>query len=70
MSTEWCYVCGEEFDPQKDDGQMVVTFKQTLECPEEIEYMCHECVDKAIMEHESREAAAEDYGRAKMRGEL
>ena len=70
MNTEWCHVCDNDFDPEEDDGEMVTTWKRTWDCPEEKEYMCSECVEKAIDDYYSREAAMEDHFRAKARGEI
>ena len=74
MAIEYCETCDKNIDTDYNEGVYVVTRKAKLygddPHPEETEFMCQDCHDIKLDDHESREAAEEDHGRAKARGEL
>ena len=63
MSRE-CNACESIIHP--DDMAYELPFKE----PDYPDYLCERCYEKALIEYESIQAAAEDYGMAKIRGEL
>ena len=74
MSNEYCEGCDRVIDLDEDDSGVYITTPAVLygDNPEpwSITFMCGECYEKALMEHESNEAAQCDDGEARRRGEL
>ena len=65
MSIEFCETCNKEIDTDFDVNGEHVDIEGMY-----FEYMCGDCVDKRDLAHSSIEAAKEDYGHARRRGEL
>ena len=74
MSMEYCEACDMNIDTDYDCEGTYITTKAALYGespePEYTTFLCSLCTETAVMEFESMEAAAEDNGRARMRGEL
>ena len=71
MSMEYCETCDREIDTDIDasGGHIEHPGNSTDEAPWS-EFICGDCLECKIIEHEAREAAIEDYEEAKRRGEL
>ena len=66
MTIEECIDCENEFDVEQDDGYYTVTGGHFVDH----DYLCSSCFFKRVDEKESLDAAHEDYGIARTRGEL
>ena len=65
MSIEYCENCDRHIDTDEyAEGE----YRDVEPCG--TEYVCEDCCENELIEHESLEAALEDHDRAKRRGEL
>ena len=65
MSIEYCETCDKNIDTDTDINGENIDIEGVY-----YHYVCSDCMDTRILKWQSKEAAEEDYGRAKARGEI